>query len=132
MPCTYFDPPGTFCNEERDALTAKVNKYKKQLDLATKLLCDLCTNLEKLRQHSAKTETLIEDVPDLAEWWKKHNKMDAERVRAEGMVKVEKNISQLKLKARQIKKLGGTPGRALTESLTRAEKHLRALKKGGG
>jgi hypothetical protein len=129
MPCTYFDPPGTFCNEEKVALTAKLGKYKSELDQATKLLCNLCANLEKMRNEHSQPGIIIEDVPGLEVWWKAHKKMDVAKVRADKKLMLETVIWNLERTVKEIKGLGGVPGRSLTENLAKQKKNLAAFLK---
>ena len=46
---------------------------KARLDLVTRLLCELMTNLERYSGGS------LPASPELLAWWEEHKKMDAER-----------------------------------------------------
>jgi len=72
MPCTYWSP-----EEERDiagkklvATTRRMNKYKRELDKATKLLCKIMGEI------SEDGYTFDEEA---TKWYEKHKKMDALR-----------------------------------------------------
>ena len=63
MPCEYDD-----CGESEREL-------KKELDLATRLLCTLC----KLVENGGYTGFIKNSGQELVDWWAKHKKMDRKR-----------------------------------------------------
>jgi len=72
MPCTYYSPVE---EEERTrkslvSTTRRMNKYKRELDKATKLLCKIMGEIER------DGYTFDEEA---TKWYEKHKKMDALR-----------------------------------------------------
>lgn len=83
MPCTYDD------SAER---AAAAEKQKKDLDEATRLLCELTANM---------AAAIIETVPGLRKWVDDHRKMDEDRRKREREAVAEDK----KRKAARIKQL---------------------------
>lgn len=100
MPCTYYGPStGLYdadAQTERARLAEERDKYKKELDLVTRLLCSLIKNVQDRNDFDIDA---IEDG-ELAKWWKKHVKMDAKRLMREAkeseIAKLEKQIAEIK------------------------------------
>jgi len=76
MPCTYYSPA-----EERDiadkklvSTTRRMNRYKRELDKVTRLLCEIVGEIE------GDGYTFNKEV---TAWWEKHQKMDALREKKE-------------------------------------------------
>lgn len=67
MPCEHY----TY-EEERALARRRADKVENELDLATRLLCEMCKAADK--------KSLS---PELKKWWNKHKKMDRARLKAE-------------------------------------------------
>lgn len=96
MPCTYDESP-----EERAQNAVERNaRLEEQLGLATRLLCELCFQLEE------GSSPRWND--DLEEWWNKHREMDKKRRAREDKERKEK-IAELETRRaeldREIKRL---------------------------
>lgn len=95
MPCVSYTP-------EEAAYDASIReaKTKNRLDLATRLLCKVCGELEKNDQ--------IKD-PELLSWWEEHKKMDKARIAAEkkaaleAEIKRQEEIDKLEAKLKKLK-----------------------------
>lgn len=74
MPCTYYSP-----GEEAEMAAERFDELKGELDLVTRLLCTLCDQLGR-----------SDLPPDVLTWWKRHQNLDRQRVRAEKNKKLEK------------------------------------------
>lgn len=102
MPCRSYSP-----EDEKELLRAKkakrdqkTKKVIKDLNLATRLLCEICRDLDP------------EDMsPQLKKWWKRHEVCDAKRRtadearRAKAAAKAEAKAEKKKLKASAVAKL---------------------------
>ena len=69
MPCSYYLPG------EAEAIAAKEAKerldlLKKELDLATRLLCEVCT----------KHPIVVKSNKEIQQWWKQHKIQDQKRI----------------------------------------------------
>jgi hypothetical protein len=94
MPCVYEESPEE--RERRERLSAvqaerkreKQRALKRELDLATRLLCEVCTRLERASTSFKLAGDLLEDQ-ELAEWWKTHKAADERRRAREARKKQE-------------------------------------------
>lgn len=81
MPCTYYTP-----QEEQEMARAEARKYKQELDKATKLLCELMTNLTYPNGNIDPDEGPSGPVTqEHLKWWEKHQEMDRKRLEAEAL-----------------------------------------------
>lgn len=79
MPCSDGYPSNYDYEYEKQKV-----ELKRRLDLSTRLLCGLLTQLTTTPIVDIGTmERLFKDVPGLREWWTQHQKEDAARERRE-------------------------------------------------
>lgn len=64
------------CYDPRSDANHRITKQR--LDLATRLLCELCTAMER-GKHIKFCYEQLHPATELAKWWEKHKKLDAER-----------------------------------------------------
>lgn len=97
MPCTYDESPEEKAQNARD----RADNLKKELDLATRLLCELCFGLENSKKPKLTGE--------LREWWERHRIMDKERrhredgERKKKALELEKQIAHLSKELEKLK-----------------------------
>lgn len=106
MPCQY--------DETADEIAARVNArdkrlkreacqpYKKELDLVTRLLCEVMTIHGDMKLSPMEFDEKIADHTELQAWWKEHKKMDERREineRAELRTKALKKLTSEEKKA---------------------------------
>lgn len=107
MPCTYYTP-----QEEAAMHAAKSDNLKAELDQAVRLLCGACKVLEV-------EGVALSKVRGLSTWWKRHQKMDRERLAQEAAAReeerreAEKQRKTEQLRAKGLSKLSKAERKAL-------------------
>lgn len=88
---------GGYTREEEDEMAAKQDKKdaakrkaaKDKLDNLTRMLCDLCTVVEKCHPDGPVNQ-MAGDVKGLRVWWDTHKKKDEARKAREALAKADK------------------------------------------
>lgn len=124
MPCRYDESPedirrAKLAREEKEkAEKRRVRNLKRELDLATRLLCSVCGSLERASGHIKLGSDLLRD-PELTEWWEKHKaadelrrKREAEKARKKAE-KEKKKRAKSALKKKALAKLTPAERKAL-------------------
>ncbi len=101
MPCRYMETPEEVAQRleqaksKAEADRAKV-RLQQELDLATRLLCDVCSTLER----ASLGHKLASDIlrgSELTGWWKRHKAQDEAR-KAREAEKARKKAAKAKAK----------------------------------
>lgn len=99
MPCQYYTP-----EEERQieaeiaedlisGLKSKIDELTDQLDLATRILCDVMRNYDTYYESRKGARPLFDIVDrplELHEWWEDHKKRDEQRAKDKALAEIMK------------------------------------------
>ena len=117
MPCLYEPSPAEReaareARERKDSVRkARERARKKELDLVSRLLCEI------FREHLP--DEVIAENEEYAEWWERHKKADAARLKREEAARkkkaaaAKKRREKAKLKKEALAKLSAAERRAL-------------------
>lgn len=115
MPCRSWEAECSGTGEE-------LNKLREELDKVTALLCSLCESVDNCGDG---VEVYMTDVTGLPEWWAKHKEKDYRRKYLEAVAPIKAEIGDIERKMKEIKKLGGEPGKKMVSHLKELQEKSR-------
>lgn len=105
MPCIYeptqeeIEASRKAADDKRKAERERARIRKAELDKATRLLCSVCSSLERASGHIKLASDILRGEPELLEWWEAHKAADEKR-RAREEAKRKKREAKERKKAR--------------------------------